>query len=135
MLLHRRFTESEVAELMKQADAGRASVPYAPTPADLAAQAAADRNQEQADRDCRELALLALATEAGACRCGAVKAPCLGCRVAVAGGRAVGGGAAAIRFLLNHFDEVSQPAMRRELLPEVNDELARRGVSRRPPAA
>jgi hypothetical protein len=30
----------------------------------------------------RELARLALATDAGACRCGAVKAPCPGCRVA-----------------------------------------------------
>jgi hypothetical protein len=40
----------------------------------VAAQAAADRDQEQADRDYRELARLALATDAGACRCGAVKA-------------------------------------------------------------
>jgi hypothetical protein len=53
----------------------------------------------------------------------------------VAGRRAVAGRAAAIRFLLNHFDEVSRPAMPHELLPEVNHELARRGVSRRPPAA
>jgi hypothetical protein len=55
---------------------------YRPTPSDLDAQAAADREQEQADRDYRELARLALATEAGACRWGAVEAPCLGCRVA-----------------------------------------------------
>jgi hypothetical protein len=53
------------------------------TPADLAAQAAADREQGQADRDYRALPRLALATDAGACRCGhAGKAPCLGCRVA-----------------------------------------------------
>jgi hypothetical protein len=42
----------------------------------------ADREQEQADRDYRELARLTLATAAGACRCAAVKASCLGCRVA-----------------------------------------------------
>jgi hypothetical protein len=46
-----------------------------------AAHAAADREQEQAERAYRELARLTLATDAGACRCGAVKAPCLGCRV------------------------------------------------------
>jgi hypothetical protein len=46
------------------------------------AQADADRDQEQADRDYRELARLALVTDAGACQCGAAKAPCLGCRVA-----------------------------------------------------
>jgi hypothetical protein len=71
----------EVAELMKE-DAGRGMAPYMPTAADLAAQAAADRDQEQADRDYRELARLALAADAGACRCGTVKAPWLGCRVA-----------------------------------------------------
>jgi WD40 repeat protein/serine/threonine protein kinase len=86
------FTESEVAELMKEADASGADARYLPTAADLAAQAAADREQEQADRDYRELARLALATEAGACRCGADKAPCLGVPGgAVAGHRAVGG--------------------------------------------
>jgi hypothetical protein len=41
-----------------------------PTPADLDARAAADRDQQQADPDYRELARLALATDAGACRCG-----------------------------------------------------------------
>jgi hypothetical protein len=83
MLLHRRFTESEVAGLMKQADAGRGMAPYMPTAADLAAQAGADRDKEQADRDYRELARWALASGAGACPCGsAVKAPCLACRVA-----------------------------------------------------
>jgi hypothetical protein len=46
-------------------------------------QAAADRDHEQTERDYRELARLALATEAGACRCGgAGKAPGLTCRVA-----------------------------------------------------
>jgi hypothetical protein len=62
----------------------RLAVPhYDPTPADLDAQAAADREQEQADRDYRELARLALASEAGACRCGiGGRAPCLSCRVA-----------------------------------------------------
>jgi hypothetical protein len=72
----------EVADLMKEADAGRGALAYVPTPPDLAAQAAADREQEQADRDYRELARLALANDTGVCRCGAVKAPCLGCRVA-----------------------------------------------------
>jgi hypothetical protein len=57
-------------------------VPYAPPAADLDAQAAADREQQEADRDYRELARLALVTDAGVCRCGAVKAPCMGCRVA-----------------------------------------------------
>jgi hypothetical protein len=76
------FTESEVAELMKEAGADRGAAPYVPTADDLEAQAAADREQEQADRDYRELARLALATDAGACQCGEVKAPCLGCRVA-----------------------------------------------------
>ena len=70
------------AELMKEADTGRGVAPYMPTAADLAAQAAADRDQEQADRDYRELARLALVTDAGACRCGAATAPCPGCRVA-----------------------------------------------------
>jgi hypothetical protein len=42
---------------------------------------------------------------------------------------------AAVRYFLNHVDEVSRPAMRREVLPEVNRELARRGVSDRQPAA
>jgi hypothetical protein len=55
---------------------------YRPTPTDLDAQVAADREQEPADQDYRELARLALATDAGACRCGGVKAPCLGCQVA-----------------------------------------------------
>jgi hypothetical protein len=44
--------------------------------------APAHGDQEQADRDYRELARLLPATDAGACQCGAVKAPCLGCRVA-----------------------------------------------------
>jgi hypothetical protein len=39
-----------------------------------------------------------------------------------------------IRFLLNHVDEVSRPAKRRGLLPEVNRELAARGVRQRPTA-
>jgi hypothetical protein len=55
---------------------------YRPTPTDLDAQVAADPEQEQADRDYRELARLALVTDAGVCRCGAVKAPCMGCREA-----------------------------------------------------
>jgi hypothetical protein len=56
---------------------------YRPTPTDLDAQAAADRDQEQADRDYRELGRLALTDGAGACRWSiAGKAPCLGCRVA-----------------------------------------------------
>jgi hypothetical protein len=76
------FTEAEVEALWKQAGADATAPVYLPTAADLAAQAAADRDQEQADRDYRELARLALATDAGACRRGAVKAPCLGCRVA-----------------------------------------------------
>jgi hypothetical protein len=72
------FTESEVAEVTQ-----RAPAPYAPTVADLDAQAAADREQEQADRDYRKLARLALASGVGACRCsGPEKAPCLTCRVA-----------------------------------------------------
>jgi hypothetical protein len=58
-------------------------VPYVPTAADLEAQAAADREQEQADRDYGELARRSLATDAGACRYGVAGAvPCLGCRVA-----------------------------------------------------
>jgi hypothetical protein len=48
-----------------------------PQALDLAAQAAADREQEQAERDYRELArLVATAVK---CRCGA--ADCLACRV------------------------------------------------------
>jgi hypothetical protein len=110
--------------------------PYVPRPADFAAQAAADRDQEQADRDYRELARLALATDTGACRCGAVKARCLVCRVAR--WLAIGlwaGAAAAVRYFRNHVDEVGRSAMRRDLLPELNRELAARGVSHRPPAA
>jgi hypothetical protein len=78
------FTEAEVEALRKQAAADAAAAPVClPTPADLAAQAAADREQGQADRDYRELARLALASGAGACRCGvAGRAPCLTCRVA-----------------------------------------------------
>jgi hypothetical protein len=48
-----------------------------PTAADLVAQTAADRDQEQADRDYRELARLVVT--AVKCRCGA--ADCLPCRV------------------------------------------------------
>jgi hypothetical protein len=77
------FTEAEVEELRKQAAADAAAPVCLPTPADLAAQAASDREQEHADRDYRELARMALASAAGACRCGvAGKAPCLTCRVA-----------------------------------------------------
>src|SRR5690349_12394051 len=45
------------------------------------------------------------------------------------------GEAAAVRYFLNHVDEVSRPAMRRDRLAEVRHELAIRGVSNRPPAA
>jgi hypothetical protein len=78
------FTEAEVEELRKRAQAGGATVPVClPTAADLEAQAAGDHEQEQADRDYREVCRLALANGAGACRChGAEKAPCLSCRVA-----------------------------------------------------
>jgi hypothetical protein len=76
-------TEREVAELTKEADAGCGAVPYVLPPSDLAAQAAADREQNQADRDYRDLAWRELATDAGACRCGsAVNAACLRCLVA-----------------------------------------------------
>ncbi len=44
-------------------------------------------------------------------------------------------GGAAIRYFLNHVDEVSRPAMRRDLLAEVNRELAIGAVYNRPPAA
>jgi hypothetical protein len=44
--------------------------------------APAHGDQDQTDRDYHELARPLLATDAGACRCGAATAPCLGCRVA-----------------------------------------------------
>jgi hypothetical protein len=73
------FTEAEVEELRKQADGdtARPAPVYLPTPADLDAQAAADRDQEQAERDYRELARLVVRVLA--CRCG--QAECLTCRV------------------------------------------------------
>jgi hypothetical protein len=55
----------------------RAGSRYVPTPADLDAQAAADREQEQADRDYRDLCKLIV--HAVKCRCGG--AECLPCRV------------------------------------------------------
>jgi hypothetical protein len=44
--------------------------------------APAHGDQDQTERDYRALARLALPTADGACRCGAVEAPCLRCRVA-----------------------------------------------------
>jgi hypothetical protein len=77
------YTESEVEEMRRQADAQEevdtwgpetrvclTARAYVPTPADLDAQAAADREQEEAERDYRDLARLALASGAGACHCG-----------------------------------------------------------------
>jgi hypothetical protein len=58
--------------------AARAGVPYVPTLTDLEAQAAADRDQEQADRDYRELARLVVRVV----RCGCGEAECLACPVA-----------------------------------------------------
>jgi hypothetical protein len=55
------FTESEVAKVTRTR---RAPAPYTPTAADLEAQAAADHEQEQAERDYRELARLALPRKA-----------------------------------------------------------------------
>jgi hypothetical protein len=52
--------------------------PYVPTAADLAAQAAADREQEQAERDYRALARVVVA----AMRCGCGEPGCLVCRLA-----------------------------------------------------
>jgi hypothetical protein len=67
------FTESEVAEVTR-----RAPAPYVPTTADLDAQAAADREQAQADADYRALARLVVA--GALCGCG--QPGCLVCRVA-----------------------------------------------------
>ena len=83
------FTESEVEDMRREA-AAAAEVDtwgpdthvtlagaYRPTPADLDAQAAADREQAQADRDYRELCKLIVF--AAKCRCGTLA--CLPCRV------------------------------------------------------
>jgi hypothetical protein len=93
------FTESEVEELRRQAAAedaadrevdtwtadtrvGLTARAYDPTPADLAAQAAADREQAEAEADYRTFARQALRVAAGRCRCrGSRRAPCLACRV------------------------------------------------------
>jgi hypothetical protein len=88
------FTESEVEQLRKEADAADAAdrevdgwtadmrvcltgPRYTPTVADLAAQADADREQQQADRDYRELCRLIVF--AAKCRCGTLA--WLPCRV------------------------------------------------------
>jgi hypothetical protein len=84
------FSESEVEELRQEAAAEEevgswsagtrvrlAGPRYVLTPEDLAAQAAAECDQEQADRDYRELATLVVSGS----RCSCDKPSCLVCRV------------------------------------------------------